>query len=141
MQQLDADSLPNGALLLIDSAPIIYTLEAHPKFARKFSALFKRHQAGEITFAVSTITVAEVLVGPIGAGEEGLAKRYRTMLESWRVVDLSVEIAVSAARLRTQLKLKLPDAIQVASALAIGADALVTHDNDFAKVQGLLVLG
>ena len=33
-------------------------------------------------------------------------------------------------------KLKLPDAIQLASALAINADALVTHDRDFAKVRG-----
>lgn len=141
METLIAEDLPLGALVLLDSAPIIYTLEAHPKFARKFSALFARHQAGEIAFAVSTITIAEVLVGPISAGEEALAKRYRTVLESWRVVELSAEIAVTAARLRAQLKLKLPDAIQLASALAINADAFVTHERDFAKVQGLLVLG
>jgi predicted nucleic acid-binding protein len=33
------------------------------------------------------------------------------------------------------------DAIQAASALAINADALVTHDQDFAPVRGLRVLG
>ena len=84
--------------------------------------------------------MAEVLTGPLGAGDEGLAKRYRALLESWQIVDLSSDIAESAARLRASLKLKLPDAIQAASALAIGADALLTHDRDFARVSGLPVL-
>jgi len=48
--------------------------------------------------------------------------------------------AESAARLRGQYGLKLPDAIQLASALAINADALVTHDRDFGKVRGLRIL-
>ena len=46
-----------------------------------------------------------------------------------------------AARLRGRYGLKLPDAIQLASALAINADALVTHDRDFDSVTGIPVLG
>ncbi len=140
MEPLDAASLPHGALVLIDTAPIIYILEAHPKFAARFQPLFDRHAAGEISFAVTTVTLSEVMTGPLGAGEEALAKRYRAVLESWQVVDFTTDIAESAARLRAKLKFKLPDAIQVASALAINADALVTHDRDFAKVKGLRVL-
>ena len=141
MEPLDAAALPNGALLLVDSAPIIYTLEAHPKFASRYKPMFARHAAGELLLAVTTITIAEVLTGPLGAGEEALAKRYRAVMESWRVVDLSADIAETAARLRGKLKLKLPDAIQVASALDINAEALVTHDWDFSKVKGLRVMG
>lgn len=74
-------------------------------------------------------------------GEEALVKRYRAVMETWRVVELSADIAETAARLRAKLKLKLPDAIQVASALAINAEALVTHDRDFARVKGLKVVG
>ena len=140
MESLDAATLPAGSLVLVDSAPIIYTLEAHGKLAAHFAPLFQRHADGEIFLAVSTITLAEVLTGPLKAGEEGLAKRYRAVLEAWQVVDLSCEIAESAARLRGKYGLKLPDAFQVASALAINADALVTHDRDFAKVRGLRVL-
>ena len=36
--------------------------------------------------------------------------------------------------------LKLPDAVQAASALVIDADALVTHDRDFSAVSGLTVM-
>ncbi len=141
MEPLNAAKLPAGALLLVDSAPIIYTLEAHERFAERFAPMFQRHAAGELLLAVTTITIAEVLTGPLKAGEEALAKRYRAVLETWRVVDFNSDIAESAARLRCQYGLKLPDAIQLASALAINADALVTHDRDFADVRGLRVLG
>lgn len=141
MEPLDAAALADGATVLVDSAPIIYTLEAHSRFAKRFAALFQRHADGQIVLAVTPVTIAEVLTGPLKAGEEALAKRYRAVLESWQVVDFTCDIAASAARLRGKYGLKLPDAIQAASALAINADALVTHDRDFANLRGLRVLG
>ena len=77
------------------------------------------------------MTIAEVLTGPITAGEEILTRRYRSILESWQVVDMDADIAESAARMRALFRLKLADAVQVASALVIGADAIATHDRDF----------
>jgi predicted nucleic acid-binding protein len=141
MEALNAAALTDGTLVLVDSAPIIYTLEANEHFAARFAPLFQRHAMGELTLAVTTITIAEVLTGPLKAGEESLAKRYRAVLDAWQVVDLSSDIAESAARLRGRYGLKLPDAIQLASALAINADALVTHDRDFADAPGIRVLG
>ena len=141
MEELNAAALPAGAVLLVDSAPIIYTLEANTRFAARFAPMFQRHADGELVLALTTITLAEVLTGPLKAGEEALARRYRAVLDTWQVVDLSSDIAESAARLRGKYGLKLPDAIQLASALAINADALVTHDRDFASVRGLRVLG
>jgi hypothetical protein len=97
MEPLAFAELPEGALLLIDSAPIIYVLEAHPKFASRFGPLFEAHAAGRVRFAVTTITIAEVLTGPMKAGDEALARRYRAILESWRPIALDVDIAESAA--------------------------------------------
>lgn len=141
MEKIESAKLPDGALVLVDSAPIIYVLEGHRQFARRFRPLFDRHANGELKFAVTTITAAEVLTGPVSAGNEALIRRYRSVLESWQVVELSMDIAESAARLRASLEIKLPDAIQAASALAIGADALVTHDRDFARLSALRVFG
>lgn len=141
MEALDAAALPAGALLLVDSAPIIYVLEAHAKLARRFMPLFERHAAGEIALAVTTGTIAEVLTGPLAAGEEALARRYRKVLETWQVVNFDSDVAEGAARLRAACRLKLPDAIQLASALSINADALVTHDRDFENVRGMRILG
>jgi predicted nucleic acid-binding protein len=89
---------------------------------------------------VTTITLAEVLTGPLQSSDEVLTRRYRAILESWQIVDLNTDIAESAARLRASLHLKLPDAVQAATALAINADALVTHDRDFSRLKSLRVI-
>jgi hypothetical protein len=56
--------------------------------------------------------------------------RYRAILESWGVVDLTTAIAESAVRLHSTLRLKLAEAVQAASAFAFHADAIVIHDHD-----------
>ena len=140
MEPLALHDLQDGALVLVDSAPIIYHLEGHPRLASRFLPLFERHEAGTLAFAVTTVTIAEVLTGPLRAGDEVLTKRYRAVLESWQVVELSVEIAESAARLRASLGLRLADAVQAASAIAVNADALVTHDRDFSRLKALTVI-
>jgi predicted nucleic acid-binding protein len=126
--------------VLLDPAPIIYCLEDHPVYAPRFRPLLDRHAAGEASFAITTTIIAEVLTAPLRARDETLVRRYRAAMESWEVIPLSTDIAEGAARFRAALGLKLPDAIQLASAIAIGADALATHDRDFSRVKGLTVL-
>jgi predicted nucleic acid-binding protein len=140
MEPLRAAELPSGALLMIDSAPIVYFLESHPRLGLVFKPLFEAHAAGRVSFAVTTVTLAEVMTGPLQAGDEALAERYRAILESWQLVELNADIAANAARLRASLRLKLPDAVQAASAIAINAYALITHDRDFSRVRSLRIL-
>jgi predicted nucleic acid-binding protein len=140
MESVDLEHLPADALLLVDSAPVIYLLEDNRRFAPRFRPIFEAHARGLVRIAVTTITVAEVLVGPVQAGDEALLRRYRALLGSWQVVPLDVDIAESAARLRASLRLRLPDAIQLASALTINAAALVTHDRDFSRVRALPII-
>jgi len=140
MGPLDLADLPEGALLLLDSSPIIYVLEEHPRLARRFRPLFDAHATGRLRFAVATVGIAEVLAGPLKASDDALARRYRAVLESWEVVSLDVDIAENAARLRASLGLRLADAVQAASALAINAAALVTYDRDFSRVRSLRVI-
>jgi predicted nucleic acid-binding protein len=140
MEPIDLGELPEDALVLIDSAPIIYFIEGHPKFGPRFKPVFEAHAAGRLRFAVTTVTIAEVLTGPLQAADEALGRRYRAILESWQPIALDVDIAESAARLRASLRLKLAEAIQAASALAINAAALVTHDRDFSRVRALRII-
>ncbi len=140
MESISLAGLPDRALLLIDTAPIVYLLEGHAQYAARFQSVFAAHAAGRVLFAATTITLAEVLAGPLRSGNEALARRYRSLLQSWQLIDLDADIAETAARLRATLRLKLPDAVQAASALAVGASALVTHDRDFSRLTELRVL-
>ena len=134
----DVGSLPARGRLVIDSAPIIYVLEDHPAFAPRFMPVFEPAEVGDYELVVTTTTLAEVLVGPLRRGDESLAREYRdtlTSLPAWRVVDLSAEIARRAARIRARTGLRLPDAVQVATAIETTSMGLVTHDRDFSALD------
>ena len=133
-------ALPKGATILVDTAPWVYLLQDHPVFAPRFEGLFLAAENGDIELALSTITLAEVLSGPNKSGQMALAKRYEKALSNYQVISCSTAIVIQAAQLRAQYGLKLPDAIQLATAIDIGASALVTHDRDFSAVQGLPIL-
>lgn len=132
--------LREGDTVLVDTAPLIYVLEDHPQYAARFAGLFEAFEQGRVHICVSTICLAELLVGPLKAGQVALAKRYEKALAGFDLIPVSSEIAVTAARLRADLGLRLPDALQAATALEVGASALVTHDRDFSRLQGLRVI-
>lgn len=136
--------LPAHPVLVVDSAPIIYWLEGHARFAERFAEIFQAAEAGDAAIVISTVTLAEVLAGPIASNDELRTAQYREALTrglGWQVASLDAETAVEAARIRAAYRLRLPDAIQVATAIRVGAAALVTHDKALAQVRGLRVLG
>ena len=123
----DIGALPHGRVA-VDSAPIIYFLEDHPRFAPRYAPFFQRAEAGNHQLVIATVTLAEVLTGPLRSGNEALAQRYRLALTAppWQLVDLTAPVAHVAARLRGKFRLRLPDAVQVATALETSCIALVT---------------
>ncbi len=138
------DGLGERPVLAVDTAPIIYWLEGHPRLADRFAPIFSAVESGAATIVISTVTLAEVLAGPLRVGNELLTGQYREALtrsSGWQVVAFDAELAVDAARIRAVYRLRLPDAIQVATAIRAGAAALVTHDRALKKVRGLRVLG
>jgi predicted nucleic acid-binding protein len=140
MGAIDLARIPRGALLLLDSSPVIYYFEDHPKLADRYEPIFRAYTRGDLRLAITPVTVAEVLIGPLLAGDEVDARRYRAVFDAWEFVAPTAEIAESAARLRASFRLKLPDAFQAASALAINATALVSSDRDFSRVRSLRVI-
>jgi predicted nucleic acid-binding protein len=138
-----AAQVPDGATVLIDTNPIIYLLEGNP-LGEPFRPVFEAVDRGRISALVTPITIAEVVTGPLKAGKEALAERYRRTLTQnpgWSLRPIDADIAVLAARLRVRHALKLPDAIQLAVALEAGCHALVTHDRDFESLTDMLILG
>lgn len=138
-----ADAVPDGAVVLVDTNPLIYFLEGS-RMARPFASLFSDIDRGRIEALVTPITVAEVVAGPLRARKDALAERYRQALTAgpgFRCHDIDADGAMLAARLRIAHGLKLPDAIQLAVAISAGCFALVTHDRDFRDVSDVRILG
>lgn len=139
----DLNSMPPGSRVTIDSAPIIYLLEANPKFLAPYLPLFERIEQGQLQAVISAVTLAEVLAGPLRHDNEILADRYYQALTAnpnWQFQPMSAEISLMAARVRARYGVRLPDAVQVATALFSQSAALVTHDRDFSSIKDLAVL-
>jgi len=143
LQPLDLELIPSGSLIAIDTAPLIYWLEDHPRWGAAYASLFDGLDAGRWQGLLSTVTLAEVITGPLQQRREELAERYTASLcdpSNFQLASLTPTIAVSAARLRARYGLRLPDAVQLATALQCGAAALITHDRDFAGCGDLPIL-
>lgn len=137
----DIAALPASGRVTVDTAPLIYLLEGHPRFASRYGSFFERAEEGHYELVIATMTLAEVLAGPLRTGNETLAQQYRRALTSpptWRVAALSASIADRATRLRGEFKLRMPDAVQVATALETESIALVTCDRDFSALADRL---
>ncbi len=68
-----------------------------------------------------------------------LARALLTAGPRFTLRALDADLAVLAARLRIEHRLRLPDAIQLAAALSECCDALVTHDRDFPAGAGVAI--
>jgi hypothetical protein len=122
-------------VLVVDTAPIIYWLEdtrGSPHGSRSFHAA----ESGDAS-SISTVTLAEVLAGPIASGDELRTAQYREALTrglgwQWR---RSMQRRRSKARIRSAYRLRLPDAIRSQRRFASAPRALITHDSTCAGWQ------
>lgn len=138
-----ASGIPDGATVLIDTNPLIYLFEGNA-LCKPFEPIFSAIDAGRIQALVTPITLAEIVSGPLLAGKDALAERYRHLLTAnagWTLRTIDTDIAMLAARLRVRHRLKLPDAIQLSVAVHDGCHALVTHDRDFRNVTDIGIIG
>jgi predicted nucleic acid-binding protein len=132
-----------GHIVGLDTAPLIYYLEAHPLYLPRVDPFFDALDRGELQIVTSTVTLIEVLTQPLRQGNAALAQQYRDLLlntQGLTVQAVTPAIAERAARLRAVHAFRTPDAIQLATALAAGASSFLTNDGKLAGVSGLRVL-
>lgn len=136
-----SDALVNVSRLFLDTAPVIYFVERNPQFVDLVDPVFERLSA-DITAVVSGITLSECLVGAVRLGLADLEQAFVDVLQQEQVVfiDINAAIAREAAKIRVRYNFQLPDALQVAAALAAGCDAFLTNDDALKRVTELRVL-
>lgn len=139
-----ADELARINSIFIDTAPIIYYIEAHPKFGPLTRDVVTAFQEGELTAHSSVITLTEVLPKPIESGDEKLARKFADFLKHGKhltMIEISEGIAEAAGRLRGRYPvLKTVDALQISAALEIGSEAFLTNDMKLKQITDIKVL-
>jgi predicted nucleic acid-binding protein len=132
-----------GKKLFLDSAPLIYFIDGVSSFQPILSELFTQNDLGYFSFVTSTITLLEVQVLPLRSGRDDIAANYRRLLTestSIEIIDLTKDIATTAARLRAKYSLKTPDSIQIATAIEYNADFFLTNDLRLKNIEDVNTL-
>ncbi|HVH88368.1 MAG TPA: PIN domain-containing protein [Terriglobales bacterium] len=127
----------------VDTVIFIYFIEENPRYLPLIKAFFQEVAAGQKEAVTSALTLLEVLVIPYRSGDHALAERYEALLtrsRGIRIIDISRDLLRGAAQLRAATGVKVPDSLQVVSALTAGCTAFLTNDRDLPKVAGIRVL-
>jgi predicted nucleic acid-binding protein len=118
--------------LYLDTNVFIYALEL-AAFAESLPELFEAIDRYEIEAVTSELSLAETLVKPLRDGNEQLRTTFEARLETGGgllVVPIDRAVLVRAAELRAATpKLKLPDAIHIATALDTNCHAILSNDD------------
>lgn len=135
--------LTSARKIYIDANVLIYFVEGNPEFQDRAARVLEYAATHAIPIITSDITVAECLYGAYRLGLGGLAEKYEWFFREGDVIDLipvGRGICKSAAEIGVRHRLKLIDAVHVASALDADCDVLVTNDKGIRPEAGLPVL-
>lgn len=108
--------------------------------------LFAGLEAGSIRGQTSAVTLYQLLVEPHRrAGSEGedvpdRAFRLLTTVPGLEIVPVTPRIASQAARVRASLGGRTERALQIATALAAGADLFLTEGTGLRRIAGMEVV-
>jgi predicted nucleic acid-binding protein len=132
-----------GSVVGLDTAPLVYYTEQNSEYLAVVDPFFDAIDRSEITVVTSIITLLEALIHPIQHNNTKLAQQYRDFLfntDGVAAVFLDQAIAEEAARLRAVHKLRVADAIQIATAISQNASFFLTNDKRLSSLPYLQVL-
>ncbi|HMQ04207.1 MAG TPA: type II toxin-antitoxin system VapC family toxin [Pyrinomonadaceae bacterium] len=138
------ESLISGRVVAFDTAPLIYYIEENLTYLPLVEELFELIDSGSAQGVTSVLTLLEVLVKPMREGRKDVADDYRQILTGSANIYLhpiGESVCEGAAVLRSKYPwLRTPDAIQIATALSVQADVVVTNDERWKRIVEIEVI-
>jgi predicted nucleic acid-binding protein len=112
-----------------DTNLFIYLIEEFGNLSERVISLRKRMVERRDELYTSALTLGEILIKPLEAGDEVLARRYESaLLQGAVIIPFDVEPARLYASLRKDRTIRPPDAIQLACAAHARVDLFITND-------------
>ena len=134
-------SLNKLKLVGLDSNIFIYQLHSNPFFGPTVKKeIFIPLMSGNLKAATSVITFTEILALQASVSRISSLKELLLKMSNVTFLDVNQEIAMEAAEIRREYGFKLPDAVQLATALSAKAKAFITNDQRLKAFKKLKVL-
>ena len=135
--------LARHARIALDTSVFIYQLETHPRYVSVTDPIFAWVQQRGHVAVTSTITMVELPVRPYRDNDERRVNACYSLLSTYpnlRWIAPELEVADIAARMRAMHRLRVPDALQAASAVQAQATAMITNDPIFKRIDAFETL-
>ena len=117
-----------------DTNLFVYLFEDKGELTERVVSLRERMIERNDELLTSALTLGEVLVKPMEAGNEALVRRYeQAIAASATVVPFDQAAASAFAAVRRDRAIPPPDAIQLACASVAGVDLFITNDQRLSR--------
>ena len=121
-----------------DSNLFIYLFEQHPVFSGGVKSLLSRMEVRGDQLFTSALSVGEVLAKPYEQGDMARCTRYENaIIQAAVILPFDLSAARQFAKLRAQraIRIRPPDAMQLACAGTAGMDLFLTNDSRLHTMQ------
>lgn len=136
-------TLIQGERIYLDTNIWIHMFEDVGDFSQALVALFNAIDTGTFAAVTSELTLLEVLVKPIqnnNTDQQEIYTEALTSTDTLSVIPIERSILIQAAQIRGTTKVKLPDAIHVATAISSQCTTFLTNDKQLQTVTALPVV-
>jgi predicted nucleic acid-binding protein len=127
----------------LDTAPFIYYIEEVTPYADLLDPVFGRLENHSLRAVTSAVTLAEILAKPFADKNFSLVDEIKFTIKSFTslsVVTIDEKLAEAAALIRARYTVRLPDALQIATAIHGEATLFLTNDKRVKKVDAIEIL-
>lgn len=128
--------------IFVDTAPFIYLMENHPKFAGKIKKAITEAIVNGGTLVTSVVTYMEFGVKPERESRQDLIRKFDDLLNRLNIDILVVdkEASKKAYQMRAKYKfLKGIDALQVGLSIKENCSVFITNDKNLKKIAEISV--
>lgn len=133
-------ALTKFKLIGLDTNIFIYYFEQHPIFGSLTKQIFNQLADKKIKAITSTITIIELLSQKSSPEKISILKESLLTMSSLEIIEVTTKIGIEAARIRREYGYRLPDSIQLATALSSRAKVFITNDSRLKGFKKLKVM-
>ncbi|MBD3280111.1 PIN domain-containing protein [Candidatus Dojkabacteria bacterium] len=136
-------NLQKKGTVALDSNFLIYHIEGDESISSRTEELLNTWYGNGVQILMSVIAVTECFVDPFQRNDLHTCKLYEDFfnhVENLSLVDMTKDIAMTAAKLRADYGIRTPDGLHLATAINSGADIFVTNDKRLKKVSEIKVV-
>lgn len=127
-------------LVGLDSDIFIYHFEDNPRFNSFTEKIFEKLLEGWTKGTTSVISLIETLSYPLSPKLVKEINDAFLSIPNLHVVDVDHDIGFEAAKIRREYGFRLPDSIQLATALQAKVQAFVTNDQKLKRFKRLPII-